>query len=168
MRKLILSFLVLSAVSVTAQVKEDLIKMATWTTPFITVYYPPQLIRVVTDSTIYSLTHSVAIGQTMTTVASHGAPGTPGSWYKKIGGGGGGPAIDTTHFASKDSIPKKWGKEVVNDADNGWSVPFALKNNATIFYNGMPLRESQWTGVGLAVLTVLVEPKKYDKILIIN
>jgi hypothetical protein len=78
MKKILLAILLLTSITLTAQVKETVVRMTTWTTPFVEKYGVDQLIRVATDSVIYSLTHAVAIGQTMQNVVANG-------WGKKIG-----------------------------------------------------------------------------------
>ena len=82
MRKIIItSLLILVSIVATAQIKENLVRMNTWTTPFIEPYLVDQIIRVKTDSTIYALTHAVKVGQTMRMVIDS-------NWAKVIGRGG--------------------------------------------------------------------------------
>ena len=61
-----------------------------------------------------------------------------------------------------------WQKEVVNDGDNNWSVPFILKPSLIIIYNGTPLLPGQWDGDGSTTLTVNLNIRKYDHLILIN
>ncbi len=66
------------------------------------------------------------------------------------------------------SLNKVWEHEVVNDADNNFNVGFIIKSNATIFYNGAPLRSSQWSGEGTTQLVLALDTRRYDFVLINN
>ena len=71
-------------------------------------------------------------------------------------------------MATQYDINKKWAKEAAADAENSWSLPFVLKPTTVIIYNGIPLRSTQWTGVGLSTLNVSLDVRKYDYLTIIN
>ncbi len=61
-----------------------------------------------------------------------------------------------------------WKKEISSDAENNWTLPFVLTTSTTIFYNGQPLRPTQWSGVGVTALTLNLDIRKYDYITILN
>jgi hypothetical protein len=58
--------------------KETIVRMKTWTQTFVEPYNPDQLIRVATDSSLYTLTHATVIGQSMSTVRTNG-------WARRVG-----------------------------------------------------------------------------------
>lgn len=58
--------------------------------------------------------------------------------------------------------------QTANDIENNWTVPFTLKSTSVIIYNGVPLRSTQWSGAGVAILNVSLDTRKYDHLLIIN
>ena len=78
MKKLLIALLVLVSVSAGAQVKETIVRMDSASSLFKEKYYPKQLIRISTDSTLLALTHATQIGQSMQTVLDS-------LWYKVIG-----------------------------------------------------------------------------------
>jgi hypothetical protein len=55
------------------------------------------------------------------------------------------------------------------DGSNNWSVPLQLKPSSVIIYNTTPLKHStQWNIVSPGILTVNLDVKKYDHIVLIN
>jgi len=55
------------------------------------------------------------------------------------------------------------------DGSNNWSVPLQLKPSSVIIYNTTPLQYStQWNIVSPGILTVTVDVRKYDHIVLIN
>ena len=54
------------------------------------------------------------------------------------------------------------------DAANSWATPFVLKSTTVVYYNSSPIRAAQWSGVGSSILTVSLDVRKWDQILIIN
>lgn len=60
-----------------SQIKENVVRMETRTSPFIEKYYPKQLIRIADSVHLFALTHATLVGQSMKTVIDSG-------WYKKI------------------------------------------------------------------------------------
>lgn len=79
--------------------------------------------------------------------------------------------IDPDYDAGIDNLnlqlPNRWSKEVSVDNENNWVLPFALKPK-TIIYNGEPLRAAQWSGEGSTILTVNLDVRKYDHLIILN
>lgn len=61
-----------------------------------------------------------------------------------------------------------WEYEASNDDENNWPLPFTIKSNSILLYNGTPLRRNQWGGFGSAILVVNVPVKKYDHLILIN
>lgn len=57
---------------------------------------------------------------------------------------------------------------VSSDSENNWPVPFNLRSSSVIIYNGDPLKSNQWSAVSPAILTVNVDVRKYDHIVLIN
>lgn len=57
---------------------------------------------------------------------------------------------------------------VSQDDENDWTVGCKLTENTMILYNGVPLTPAQWIGIGGSILSVDIETKKYDYILITN
>lgn len=114
------------------QVKETIVKMKTWTTPFVETYNPDQLIRVATDSSLYTLTHATTIGQTMTTVRTNG-------WARRIGS----INIDTAKVAFLNQQNTFTKIQTINDnlfvrkGDRGFDVNFGsgLPNAAASVYS---------------------------------
>ena len=58
--------------------------------------------------------------------------------------------------------------EAAADGANNWTVPFTLRSTTTIIYNSMPIGSSRWTGVGTTTLSVILDTRKNDKLVIIN
>jgi hypothetical protein len=54
------------------------------------------------------------------------------------------------------------------DASNSWATPFVLKSTTVVYYNSSPIRATQWSGVGSSILTVSLDVRKWDQLLIIN
>lgn len=57
---------------------------------------------------------------------------------------------------------------VSQDDENDWTVGCKLTENTMILYNGVPLAPTQWTGIGGSILSVDIETKIHDHILITN
>lgn len=79
--------MVVAGLSATAQIKENVVRAKTLTTPFLEKYLPTQLIRF--DSALYALTHTTLVGQSLKTAIDSG-------WVYRVGDGGG--DIDTTEW----------------------------------------------------------------------
>lgn len=62
----------------------------------------------------------------------------------------------------------KYEINVSNDSENNWNLPFELRTSSTILYNGDPLRSTQWSASSPTILTVTVDVRKYDHIVLIN
>ncbi len=77
-------------------------------------------------------------------------------------------AIDNINLSEQKKITTPWKKETSSDAENNWSLPFILSNTSTILYNGIPLRKAQWSGEGEATLSVILDVRKYDYIVVLN
>lgn len=77
MRKIITLFLLLISFTTFSQIKENIVRMKTWTTAFTEPYTVNQRIRVETDSAEYILTHATTIGQSMNVARTNG-------WIRKI------------------------------------------------------------------------------------
>lgn len=71
-----------------------------------------------------------------------------------------------TNAASNEGIDE-WEKEVADDGENNWKIPFTVRSQTVIIYNGTPLRPSQWSAEG-TVLTVNLSVRKHDYLILIN
>lgn len=71
-----------------------------------------------------------------------------------------------TLISTGTSSSAKCSIEASTDAENNWSVPFTLNSSAVVFYNGVPLRSTQWSGT--TTLNVAIDTRKYDHLVIIN
>lgn len=58
--------------------------------------------------------------------------------------------------------------DVVEDDVRSISIPFIIKSTVVVFYNGVPLKDSQWEGIGNTTLILNIDTKKNDNILLIN
>jgi len=76
--------------------------------------------------------------------------------------------ISNLNAEEQATVGAKWDAELSANAENNWTIPFALKSTATILYNGTPLRSGQWSGSGTTTLSVTLDTRKYDKLVIIN
>jgi hypothetical protein len=77
-------------------------------------------------------------------------------------------ALDNLNLDEDINLNTPFKKEIENDDENNWVVPFTLKSSTTIFYNGQPLRYNQWGGVGSTTLTVNLNVFKYSYIVVMN
>jgi hypothetical protein len=77
-------------------------------------------------------------------------------------------SMDTSKIATKYDLQKRWEKEVTNDAENNWTIPFNIQSYATIIYNGAPLRPTQWAKLDSVTLLVNLNVRKYDHLVLIN
>jgi len=56
--------------------------------------------------------------------------------------------------------------EIGSDAENNITVPFSLKSTTSVYYNGIAIPNTRWSGGGTTVLYVNLDTRKYDKIII--
>ena len=77
-------------------------------------------------------------------------------------------AFDNLNLYVTKQNATPWKKETTSDGENNWTVPFTLTSSSTILYNNTPLRPSQWSGLGLTTLTVNLDVRKYDYLVILN
>ena len=76
-----------------------------------------------------------------------------------------------THNARINNLVKydnRYEINVSSDSENNWILPFDLRSNSIIIYNGDPLKSTQWSSASPAILTVNVDVRKYDHIVLIN
>ena len=59
-------------------------------------------------------------------------------------------------------------KYITSDSQNNLSIPFNLKSTTTIYYNGVPLQNQQWSGIGSTTLNLILNTKQNDYLLLIN
>ena len=94
-----------------------------------------------------------------------------GKWFISF------PGFGTTHnkaangdhtHAPVPSPVNTYEIEAAADGANNWTVPFTLRSTTTIIYNSMPIGSSRWTGVGTTTLSVILDTRKNDKLVIIN
>jgi hypothetical protein len=56
---------------------------------------------------------------------------------------------------------------IAGDGANAWVTPFVLKSTSVVLYNSTPVRSDRWSGSGSNILTVSLDVRKWDQILII-
>jgi hypothetical protein len=59
-------------------------------------------------------------------------------------------------------------KELVSDGENSIAITFSLSAFSKIHYNGALLRQNQWSGVGLTTLTLILDTRQNDKLIVTN
>ena len=59
-------------------------------------------------------------------------------------------------------------KEIASDGENNIPVGFTLTASVKVYYNGYPLPTTRWTGLGTSVITLNVNTRKYDELIINN
>ncbi len=59
-------------------------------------------------------------------------------------------------------------KELVADGENNIVISFSLVTSSKIYYNGALLRQSQWSGVGLSTLTLILDTREKDILVVTN
>jgi hypothetical protein len=59
-------------------------------------------------------------------------------------------------------------KELVSDGENSIALTFSLSAFSKIHYNGSLLRQNQWSGVGLTTLTLILDTRQNDKLIVTN
>jgi hypothetical protein len=59
-------------------------------------------------------------------------------------------------------------KELVYDGENSVTLTFSLAASSRIYYNGTLLRRNQWSGVGLATLTLIFDTRQNDQLTVAN
>jgi len=145
MRKFLIFLCLIFSVVVRSQTTGSFWKVTSWNTPFGQALPDSVRIQVKDSAREYIIHHvgGVTSTQTMAYAYSQG-------WVSVF--------------------PKNtpWKKETSSDAENNWNLPFILTNSTTIFYNGQPLRSSQWSGTGASTLVVNLDVRKYDFITILN
>ena len=56
---------------------------------------------------------------------------------------------------------------IAGDGANAWVTPFVLKSTSVVLYNSTPVRSDRWSGTGSNILTVSLDVRKWDQIVII-
>ena len=80
-----------------------------------------------------------------------------------------GHRIDTSWSSKPDTLTTyKWQYELPSNFQNSFTIPFKVISTSIISYNGMPLRRSQWSGVGTSTITLSLDTREYDYISIIQ
>ncbi|MDD5353328.1 MAG: hypothetical protein PHS93_09230 [Candidatus Omnitrophica bacterium] len=72
------------------------------------------------------------------------------------------------YSSATSSKVASWEQEIANDSENNWTVSFTIEATSVVFYNGNALRSSLWTGSGTTTLTLYIDTRKYDKILVLK
>jgi hypothetical protein len=106
-------------------------------------------------------------GQPLTGSFPIGAWNYKANWYKAQIDPDYETGIDNLNLNENSSV-HKWERQVENEDENQWALPFSLKDNAVIIYNGSALQAKQWNGVGSSILTVNVNVKIHDTLILIN
>lgn len=57
---------------------------------------------------------------------------------------------------------------VSSDEENNWHLPFNLHSRSVIIYNSTPLSSTQWHLDNPSILTINLDVRRYDKIVLIN
>ncbi len=76
--------------------------------------------------------------------------------------------VSVTGNVSLPQTPTTYEISVGSDGSNNWTIPFALKSTSMILYNTGYIRPAQWSGSGSTTLTVNLDTRRYDHLLIIN
>jgi len=73
-----------------------------------------------------------------------------------------------TPYQLIQSLPTGFELEVVTGGLTQISVPFTLTNRTLVWYNGSILSKTLWTGVGTQSITLFVDTKQKDRLIIQN
>ena len=76
--------------------------------------------------------------------------------------------VSVTGNVSLPQTPTTYEISVGSDGSNNWTIPFALKSTSMILYNTDMIRPAQWSGSGSTTLTVNLDTRRYDHLLIFN
>jgi hypothetical protein len=61
-----------------------------------------------------------------------------------------------------------WERELEADSENDFTVSFPIHATAKVFYNGWIIPTSLWSGEGTTTLTLALDTRKYDTVIITN
>lgn len=89
------------------------------------------------------------------------------SWYQEQFDPDYDAAIDNLNSEENQTYPP-FHYEILSDNQTNITIPFKLKQSSKVFYNGVVIREGQWSGVGTHILTVNFSTKVYDFLFIAN
>lgn len=89
------------------------------------------------------------------------------SWYQEQFDPDYDAAIDNLNSEENQTYPP-FVYEISSDNQINITIPFKLKQSSKVFYNGVVIREGQWSGVGTNILTVNFSTKVYDFLFITN
>ena len=89
------------------------------------------------------------------------------SWYQQQFDPDYDAAIDNMNTEENQTYPPFSYEIPSNDLTN-ITIPFKLRSTTKVFYNGVVIREGQWSGVGTHILTLNFSTKVYDYLFIAN
>lgn len=188
MRKLFIFLCLILSIAVKSQTTGSFWKVTSWNTPFGQAL--PDSVRIqVKDSVKEYMIHHIGGVTATQTMAFAYAQGWVVKFPKDLGGyslslletdphsfhkGDSNTvknAITLTYLNTKLATKRDtgtWQRQVANNAENGWTLPFYLKSSTVILYNGTPLRPTQWVGLSSTTLFVNLSVKKYDYLVVTN
>jgi len=116
-------------------------------------------------ATVTSFTGS---GQYCTwSVNMNGAPGPAGAMGAD-GATGATGSIGATGSTGATGGMEFYETEINTDGENNIPIPFSLSSASKIFYNGSLIGQGQWSGVGLTNITLFLDTRQKDKLIITN
>lgn len=89
------------------------------------------------------------------------------SWYQEQFDPDYDAAIDNLNSEENQTYPP-FVYEISSDNQINITIPFKLKQSSKVFYNGVVIREGQWSGVETHILTLNFSTKVYDYLFIAN
>lgn len=71
-----------------------------------------------------------------------------------------------TPYKLLQSLPQGYEFEIVTAGVTMLAVPFTLSNNTFVYYNGDILSKNLWSGIGTSNITLMLDTKQKDLIII--
>ena len=66
-----------------------------------------------------------------------------------------------------DKQVTSWSKRVDADMETGWTMPFKIRAETVVMYNGSALHTNEWSGIGTKNLVINFDANKFDYIVVI-